>query len=167
MVTLADIPADVTLQDLLDAGVHFGHQTKRWNPKMKPFVFDKRNGIHIIDLVKSLEQLEKAKTFVHDTAARGKTVLFVGTKKQAQQVMKDLATECNQPYVTTRPSGEGSRSGHEGMGLGVFIAKTLLEKTGALITFENGRRGGAVVSARWPRGDIEAPVLRDYSSLGT
>ena len=102
MVTLADIPADITLQDLLDAGVHFGHQTKRWNPKMKPFVFDKRNGIHIIDLAKSLEQLEKAKQFVHDTAAHGKSVLFVGTKKQAQQVMKDLATECNQPYVTTR-----------------------------------------------------------------
>ena len=102
MVTLADIPADVTVQDLLDAGVHFGHQTKRWNPKMKPFVFDKRNGIHIIDLTKSLEQLEKAKQFVHDTAARGKSVLFVGTKKQAQQVFKDLATECGQPYVTTR-----------------------------------------------------------------
>ncbi len=102
MVTLADIPADVTLQDLLDAGVHFGHQTKRWNPKMKPFVFDKRNGIHIIDLAKSLEQLEKAKTFVHDMAAHGKSILFVGTKKQAQQVMKDLAVECGQPYVTTR-----------------------------------------------------------------
>jgi len=102
MVAIADIPADITLQDLLDAGVHFGHQTKRWNPKMKPFVFDKRNGIHIIDLAKSLEQLEKAKQFVHDTSARGKSILFVGTKKQAQQVIKDLATECGQPYVTTR-----------------------------------------------------------------
>ena len=102
MVTLADIPTDVTLQDLLDAGVHFGHQTKRWNPKMKPFVFDKRNGIHIIDLARTLEQLEKAKQFVHDTAAHGKSVLFVGTKKQAQQVFNDLATECGQPYVTTR-----------------------------------------------------------------
>ena len=102
MVTLADIPADVTLQHLLDAGVHFGHQTKRWNPKMKPFVFDKRNGIHIIDLAKTLEQLEKAKAFVRDTASRGKPILFVGTKKQAQQVVKDLAVEANQPYVTTR-----------------------------------------------------------------
>jgi two-component system, sensor histidine kinase RegB len=71
-----------------------------------------------------------------------------------------------QPYVTTRPQGEGSRSGHTGMGLGFFIAKTLLEKTGAVVTFENARRGGAVVSARWLRSGIEAPPLRDFPPLG-
>jgi len=95
-------PADVTVKDLLDAGLHFGHQTKRWNPKMKPFVFDKRNGIHIIDLTKTLEQLEKAKQFVYDTAARGRPILFVGTKKQAQQVTKEIAESCGQPFVSTR-----------------------------------------------------------------
>jgi small subunit ribosomal protein S2 len=94
--------ADLTVKDLLDAGLHFGHQTKRWNPKMKPFVFDKRNGIHIIDLTKTLEQLEKAKQFVYETAARGRPILFVGTKKQAQQVTKEIATSCGQPYVSTR-----------------------------------------------------------------
>jgi len=96
------VPADITVKDLLDAGLHFGHQTKRWNPKMKPFVFDKRNGIHIIDLTKTLEQLEKAKQFVYETAARGRPILFVGTKKQAQQVTKEIATECGQPFVSTR-----------------------------------------------------------------
>jgi len=94
--------AELTVKDLLDAGLHFGHQTKRWNPKMKPFVFDKRNGIHIIDLTKTLEQLEKAKQFVYETAARGRPILFVGTKKQAQQVTKEIATSCGQPYVSTR-----------------------------------------------------------------
>ena len=102
MVTLADIPVDVTLQDLLDAGVHFGHQTKRWNPKMKSFVFGKRNGIHIIDLAKTVEQLAKAKQFVYDTSAHGRPILFVGTKKQAQQVTKELAEFCGQPFINTR-----------------------------------------------------------------
>ena len=96
------VPADVTVKDLLDAGLHFGHQTKRWNPKMKPFVFDKRNGIHIIDLTKTLEQLEKAKQFVYETAARGRPILFVGTKKQAQQITRESAEACGQPYVSTR-----------------------------------------------------------------
>ena len=98
----AQIPSDVSVQDLLDAGVHFGHQTKRWNPKMKPFVFDKRNGIHIIDLAKTVEQLAKAKQFVYDCATHGRPILFVGTKKQAQQITKELAMYCGQPYVNTR-----------------------------------------------------------------
>ncbi len=98
----AQIPSDVSVQDLLDAGVHFGHQTKRWNPKMKSFVFGKRNGIHIIDLAKTVEQLGKAKQYVYDAASHGRPILFVGTKKQAQQVTKDLAVFCGQPYVNTR-----------------------------------------------------------------
>jgi small subunit ribosomal protein S2 len=101
-VDTAQTPANVSVQDLLDAGLHFGHQTKRWNPKMKPFVFDKRNGIHIIDLIKTVEQLEKAKAFAYDTAARGLPILFVGTKKQAQQATKEVAESCGQPYVNTR-----------------------------------------------------------------
>jgi small subunit ribosomal protein S2 len=102
-VVPADITIkDLTIKDLLDAGLHFGHQTKRWNPKMKRYIFDKRNGIHIIDLTKSLAMLKEALKFVHDVVASGKNVLFVGTKKQAQQVILEAATASAQPYVTTR-----------------------------------------------------------------
>lgn len=87
---------------MLDAGVHFGHQTKRWNPKMKPFIFDARNGIHIIDLSKTLSQLEAACNFLSDTVRKGGKVLFVGTKKQAQHAVKETAKECGQFYVTER-----------------------------------------------------------------
>ncbi len=98
----AEALSPLSIRDLLDAGLHFGHQTKRWNPKMKPFIFDKRNGIHIIDLTKSLEQLTKAERFLADTVAAGRQVLFVGTKKQAQNVIKETASRCGQPYVVTR-----------------------------------------------------------------
>jgi small subunit ribosomal protein S2 len=87
---------------LLDAGVHFGHQTKRWNPKMKPFIFDARNGIHIIDLSKTLNQLEAACDYLGATVGKGGKVLFVGTKKQAQQAIKDTAKESGQYFVTER-----------------------------------------------------------------
>ena len=92
----------IGVKELLDAGVHFGHQTKRWNPKMKPFIFDARNGIHIIDLSKTLSQLEAACDFLADTVRKGGKVLFVGTKKQAQQAVKETAKECGQFYVTER-----------------------------------------------------------------
>ena len=93
---------DLTVQDLLEAGLHFGHQTRRWNPKMRRYIFDKRNGIHIIDLEKSLGLLKEAMKFVQDTIAVGRPVLFVGTKKQAQQQVQETAIACRQPYVTTR-----------------------------------------------------------------
>ena len=92
----------IGLKELLDAGVHFGHQTKRWNPKMKPFIFDARNGIHIIDLSKTLTQLEAATDFLSATVRKGGKVLFVGTKKQAQQCVKDTAKETGQMFVTER-----------------------------------------------------------------
>ena len=92
----------IGVKELLDAGVHFGHQTKRWNPKMKPFIFDARNGIHIIDLSKTLNQLEVACNFLGETVRKGGKVLFVGTKKQAQQAVKETAKECGQFYVTER-----------------------------------------------------------------
>jgi small subunit ribosomal protein S2 len=92
----------IGVKELLEAGVHFGHQTKRWNPKMKPFIFDARNGIHIIDLSKTLSQLDTACEFLAATVAKGNRVLFVGTKKQAQQAVKETARECNQFYVTER-----------------------------------------------------------------
>ena len=89
-------------KDLLDAGVHFGHQTKRWNPKMKPFIFDARNGIHIIDLSKTLSQLEAACNFLQQTVNKGGNILFVGTKKQAQEAIKESAKSAGQMWVTER-----------------------------------------------------------------
>ena len=92
----------IGVKELLDAGVHFGHLTKRWNPKMKPFIFDARNGIHIIDLSKTLNQLETACNFLTTTVSKGGKVLFVGTKKQAQQAVKETAKETGQFFVTER-----------------------------------------------------------------
>ncbi|HKI70552.1 MAG TPA: 30S ribosomal protein S2, partial [Verrucomicrobiae bacterium] len=92
----------IGIKELLEAGVHFGHQTKRWNPKMKPFIFDARNGIHIIDLSKTLIQVETACNFLAETVRDGRKILFVGTKKQAQQAVKEMAKECGQLYVTER-----------------------------------------------------------------
>ena len=92
----------IGVKELLESGVHFGHQTKRWNPKMKPFIFDARNGIHIIDLSKTLTQLEAACDFLAGVVGRGDRVLFVGTKKQAQLAVKETAMESGQFYVTER-----------------------------------------------------------------
>ena len=94
--------AEIGVRDLLDAGLHFGHQTKRWNPKMKRYIFDKRNGIHIIDLTKSLGLLNESLEFVRSVILQGKSILFVGTKKQAQKVIKDTAESTKQHFVTTR-----------------------------------------------------------------
>jgi len=96
------IVLSIGVKELLEAGVHFGHQTRRWNPKMKKFIFDARNGIYIIDLSKTLAQLETACDFLRDTVSKGGQVLFVGTKKQAQQAVKEAAQTCEQPHVTER-----------------------------------------------------------------
>ena len=93
---------NIGVKELLEAGVHFGHQTRRWNPKMKPFIFDARNGIHIIDLSKSVVQLEEACKFLFDVVSKGGQVLFVGTKKQAQEAVKESAKACGQLHVTSR-----------------------------------------------------------------
>lgn len=92
----------IGIKELLDAGVHFGHQTRRWNPKMKSYIFDARNGIHIIDLSKTLTLLEEACRFLREVVLRGDRIIFVGTKKQAQQVIRDTAKECGQFWVTER-----------------------------------------------------------------
>lgn len=94
--------ANVTMRQLLEAGVHFGHQTRRWDPKMRPYIFSERNGIHIIDLRQTLEAAERAYDLVRDTVAKGGTVLFIGTKKQAQGVIKDAAEKAGMPYVNHR-----------------------------------------------------------------
>ncbi len=92
----------VSMRQLLEAGVHFGHQTRRWNPKMRPFIFAERNGIHIIDLAQTVQRLDVALDFARETVARGDAVLFVGTKKQAQEPVAQEAVRANQPYVTKR-----------------------------------------------------------------
>ena len=94
--------AVVSMKSLLEAGVHFGHQTRRWNPKMAPYNFTERNGIYIIDLSKTVYKIDEAYDFVKSVAAEGKPVLFVGTKKQAQQAVKDEAARCDMYYVNER-----------------------------------------------------------------
>jgi small subunit ribosomal protein S2 len=90
------------MRQLLEAGMHFGHQTRRWNPKMRPYIFAERNGIHIIDLAQTAQRLEVALDFVRETVARGELVLFIGTKKQAQEPIAAEATRANMPYVNKR-----------------------------------------------------------------
>jgi small subunit ribosomal protein S2 len=94
--------ANITMKELLEAGVHFGHQTKRWNPKMKEYIFGERNGIYIIDLQKTLKMFKEASRFVQDLAADGKIVLFVGTKRQAQDAIAEEAQRCGMFYVNQR-----------------------------------------------------------------
>jgi small subunit ribosomal protein S2 len=94
--------ATITMKELLEAGVHFGHQTKRWNPKMKEYIFGERNGIYIIDLQKTLKMFKEASRFVQDLAAEGKIVLFVGTKRQAQDAIAEEATKCGGYYINQR-----------------------------------------------------------------
>jgi len=94
--------AVVSMKSLLEAGVHFGHQTRRWNPKMKPYIFTERNGIYILDLQQSLSLIEKAYDYVRDLAAKGGVILFVGTKKQAQEAIAEEAKRVQMPYVNYR-----------------------------------------------------------------
>ncbi len=92
----------ISMKQLLEAGVHFGHQTRRWNPKMAPFIYMERNGIHIIDLQKTVEKIDEAYEAINSCVADGGTVLFVGTKKQAQEAVEEEAKRCGMPYVSNR-----------------------------------------------------------------
>ncbi len=94
--------SNVTMKELLEAGVHFGHETKRWDPKMKPYIFGARNGIYIIDLQKTVQLFKEAYQFVRDVCAKGEYVLFIGTKKQAQETIFEQATRCQMFYVNHR-----------------------------------------------------------------
>jgi len=96
------VATTVTMKSLLEAGAHFGHQTRRWDPRMRPFIFTQRNGIHIIDLQQTVRRLEEASEWVADTISKGGTILFVGTKKQAQETIQQEATRCSMPYVNSR-----------------------------------------------------------------
>ena len=92
----------ISMKALLESGVHFGHRTNKWHPYMKPYIFTERNGIHIIDLQKTVKAVQQAYNIVRDTVAEGGTVLFVGTKRQAQETIQDDAIRANMPYVTSR-----------------------------------------------------------------
>jgi len=128
-----ELALTVTVNDLLDAGVHFGHQSKRWNPKMKRFIFAKRGGIYIIDLAKSLAQLREAQRFVYETVARGKNVLFVGTKKAAQEIIEEAATRCGHHYIVSRWLG-GTLTNHQNIAGSIRRMRKIqeLDKNGSL-----------------------------------
>jgi len=96
------MPFEITMRELLEAGVHFGHQVRRWNPKMAPYIFTKRNGIHIIDLAKTIPLFKVAWEFVRDETAKGANILFVGTKKQAQAIIEEQAQRCGAYYINQR-----------------------------------------------------------------
>lgn len=102
MATIGEVHSDVSIEELLDAGLHFGHQTKRWNPKMRRYIFGERNGIYIIDLAQSKAHLQTALQFLYDIVVSGRKVLFVGTKKQAQEPLREAAERLNQFYVSHR-----------------------------------------------------------------
>jgi small subunit ribosomal protein S2 len=102
ILATAQKDAGVTIKELLESGAHFGHQTHRWNPKMKRFIFEARNGIYIIDLAKTLQQLRSSVQFVRDIVGKRKSILFVGTKKQAKAVVKECAEECGEFYICER-----------------------------------------------------------------
>lgn len=124
---------DVDIKKLLEAGAHFGHKTSRWHPKMAQYIHSKRAGTHIIDLTKTVEQLEEALKFIEDTAAEGKQVLMVGTKRQAHDIVKKLAEDTNMPYVVERWLG-GMMTNRNTIGGRVKYLKDLEGKmeTGAL-----------------------------------
>jgi small subunit ribosomal protein S2 len=128
--TKKEIPmSHVTMKELLEAGVHFGHQTKRWNPKMKPYIFGARNGIYIVDLQKTVKMFRTACDFVTDTVAGGKSVLFVGTKKQARESVYEEANRCEQFYVHNRWLG--------GMMTNFQTIKQSIDRLNYLNTIEN------------------------------
>jgi len=125
--------AEVTMKQLLEAGVHFGHQTRRWDPKMRPYIYGERNGIHIVDLRQTVSQVAEAIEFVKQIAIDGGSVLFVGTKKQAQTAVADAALRSGQPYVNYRWLG-GMLTNYQTIQKRVFYMKELrrLEETGEM-----------------------------------
>jgi len=134
----------VSMRQLLEAGIHFGHQTRRWNPKMKPFIFAERNGIHIIDLAQTVKRLDLALDAARETVARGDSVLFVGTKKQAQEPISQEATRAGQPYVNRRWLG------------GMLTNFVTIKKRIALLDQLEARQAG---------GDFERLTKKETSKL--
>ena len=149
-------PEKVTMRSLLEAGVHFGHQTKKWHPKMKPFVFTQRNGIHIIDIQQTLPLLETAAGFIESIAKSGKTVLFIGTKKQAQGPIEAEAQRSGMPYVTQRWLG-GTLTNFE----------TIRTRISFLLVQEDRRKKGEFTYlTKKESGKIESKIIKLNHQLG-
>ena len=179
--------AEVTMKQLLEAGVHFGHQTRRWNPKMRPYIYGERNGIHIIDLRQTVSQVAAAIEFVKQIAIDGGSVLFVGTKKQAQTAVADAAERSGQPYVNYRWLG-GMLTNFQTIQKRVFYMKELqrLEETGEMNDRPKKERlklrrelekleknlGGVASMARLPNAvfvvdvNTEATAVKEADRLG-
>ena len=148
--------AYVTMKELLEAGVHFGHQTKRWNPKMKPYIFGARNGIYIVDLQKTVRMFKNAYDFVTDTTSKGKSVLFVGTKKQARESIYEEANRCEQFYVHNRWLG--------GMLTNFQTIKKSIDRLNYLNTIEND--GSIELFPKKERLELGKERLKLDSTLG-
>src|SRR5271157_677695 len=132
--------ANITMKELLEAGVHFGHQTKRWNPKMKEYIFGERNGIYIIDLQKTLKLIKEASKFVTELCSTGKTILFVGTKRQAQDAVAEEATRAGMPYINQRWLG--------GLQANLAGIKTMKRLPDAIFVVDSNNETIAVKEAR-------------------
>ncbi len=179
--------AEVTMKQLLEAGVHFGHQTRRWNPKMSPYIYGERNGIHIIDLRQTVLQVAEAVDFARDVAIEGGSVLFVGTKKQAQAAVAEHATRSGQPYVNFRWLG-GMLTNFRTIQKRIFYMKELsrMEESGDMDSLPKKERlklrrelaklelnlGGVVDMARLPQAvliidvNTEATAVKEADRLG-
>lgn len=156
--------AQVTMKDLLEAGVHFGHQTSRWNPKMKPYIFGARNGIYIIDLQKTVVMAKTALKHVTDLGAQGRKVLFVGTKAQAREVIQEQAVRCGCPYVTERWLG-GTLTNFSTMQVCISKLEKIQEKkdSGAFEQLPNKER--AVMEKEYERLLRNLGGIRNMSDL--
>ncbi|MCH7899344.1 MAG: 30S ribosomal protein S2 [Acidobacteria bacterium] len=179
--------AEVTMKQLLEAGVHFGHQTRRWNPKMSPYIYGERNGIHIIDLRQTVLQVAEAVDFARDVAVEGGSVLFVGTKKQAQAAVAEHATRSGQPYVNFRWLG-GMLTNFRTIQKRIFYMRELsrMEESGDMDSLSKKERlklrrelaklelnlGGVVDMARLPQAvliidvNTEATAVKEADRLG-
>ncbi|MEE8375698.1 MAG: 30S ribosomal protein S2 [Acidimicrobiia bacterium] len=178
---------EVTMKQLLEAGVHFGHQTRRWNPKMRPYIYGERNGIHIIDLRQTVTQVAEAVDFARDVAVEGGSVLFVGTKKQAQTAVAEHATRSGQPYVNYRWLG-GMLTNFTTIQKRIFYMRELtrMEESGDMNALSKKERlklrreltklelnlGGVVNMARLPQAvlvidvNTEATAVKEADRLG-
>ena len=144
----------VSMKQLLEAGVHFGHQTRRWNPKMAEYIFTERNGIYILDLQKTVKKLEEAYMFVRDLAAEGEEVLFVGTKKQAQESIKEEAARCGMPYVNARWLG--------GMLTNFVTIKRRIKRLGQLKAMKEDGTFDLLTKKEAAKLDLEIEKLEKY-----
>ena len=144
----------VSMKQLLEAGVHFGHQTRRWNPKMAEYIFTERNGIYIIDLQKTVKKLEEAYMFVRDLAAEGEEVLFVGTKNQAQESIKEEAARCGMPYDNARGLG--------GMLTNFVTIKRRIKRLGQLKAMKEDGTFDLLTKKEAAKLDLEIEKLEKY-----